>query len=163
MTEAGVNPTGFGEHYAQRGGATAAAAAGLGWLDLKRHGRWRSDKAAQTYVDTARDSTSEAASALARAASTSSSNNSVCVFATSSASESRSGSTSDYYVHTANGNGSGNENTNSTNTVHLIKKKTVAHFKMRSGRRESVKTQREKFRDEIQYEASLERRRIIRY
>ena len=68
IKKAGFDATGFGEHSARRGGATTAAAGGLSWLDLKRHGRWKSDQAAQLYVDSARGQ-GRAASVLAKAVS----------------------------------------------------------------------------------------------
>ena len=46
----GVNPTGYGSHSCRRGGATAAAAAGVDICLVKRHGRWLSD-AVYSYVD----------------------------------------------------------------------------------------------------------------
>ena len=51
LQEIGEDPSQYGEHSGRRGGATAAAEAGTSWLDLKRHGRWKSDKAPQAYID----------------------------------------------------------------------------------------------------------------
>ena len=51
LSHAGIDPTLYGKHSGRRGGATAAASAGISWLDLKRHGRWKSDTAPQAYID----------------------------------------------------------------------------------------------------------------
>ncbi len=46
----GENPKLFGSHSCRRGGATAAVAAGVDIVLVKRHGRWRSD-AVYAYVE----------------------------------------------------------------------------------------------------------------
>ena len=48
-----LDPTGFGEHSGQRGGTTAAAAAGADINELKLQGRWRSDSMPRLYTDNA--------------------------------------------------------------------------------------------------------------
>ena len=47
----GRDPDTFDEHSARQGGATAASKAGIQLTDLKRHGGWASDRAAQRYVE----------------------------------------------------------------------------------------------------------------
>lgn len=59
---------GFGEHSGRRGRASAAAEAGVKWLDLKKHGRWASYSAAQRYIDNSEKSTSVVPTLLAAAA-----------------------------------------------------------------------------------------------
>ena len=56
----------FTEHSGRRGGASAAAAAGVPWLVMKRFWRWESDSAAQRYVSEASLPGSDAAVHLAR-------------------------------------------------------------------------------------------------
>ena len=68
LTEAGIDPALYGEHSGRRGGATAAAAAGVSWLELKRHGRWKSDSAPQAYIDTEEGNHHRAAVALSQEA-----------------------------------------------------------------------------------------------
>ena len=65
LVKAGHSASGFTEHSGRRGGATAAAAAGAQWLPLKVHGRWKSDSAAQKYVDEAGASSGMVAAVLA--------------------------------------------------------------------------------------------------
>ena len=53
ITKCGHDPTGFSEHSGRRGGATEAANLGSSWLALKRKGGWKSDLAAQKYIEEA--------------------------------------------------------------------------------------------------------------
>ena len=45
----------FGLHSLRAGGATAAANAGVADRLFKRHGRWRSESAKDSYIDASRD------------------------------------------------------------------------------------------------------------
>ena len=65
IRQAGFSAEGITEHSGRRGGASAAAASGVSWLALKRHGRWQSDEAAQKYVTDASVSGSTVAASLA--------------------------------------------------------------------------------------------------
>ena len=49
MARIGVDPTMYGSHSCRRGGATAAAAAGVAQRLLMRHGRWKSN-CVQLYI-----------------------------------------------------------------------------------------------------------------
>ena len=52
LSRVGVkNPGAYGEHSGRRGGATAAAGAGMSLEKIKRHGRWRSISMPQEYID----------------------------------------------------------------------------------------------------------------
>ena len=53
ITKCGHAPTGFSEHSGRRGGATEAANLGTSWLALKQKGGWKSDSAAQKYIEDA--------------------------------------------------------------------------------------------------------------
>ena len=68
ISKTGRNGEEFGEHSGRRGGATAAAEAGVQWTDLKKHGRWSSDSAPQRYTENTQKRRSAVALALARAA-----------------------------------------------------------------------------------------------
>lgn len=47
---AGLNPSNFGTHSLRSGGATTAANKGVTFEEIKRHGRWRSNKTVDRYV-----------------------------------------------------------------------------------------------------------------
>ena len=136
LTEAGIEPSGFGEHSARRGGATAAAAAGVDWLDLKRHGRWKSDKAAQAYVDEHEKNNDRAAVALARTVSAGSSDMSETNFGKKSERK----KTIDRRTHSA-----ARRDRRSSQTVYKHRGKTF------------------KYEDELKYEASVKRRAKYKY
>ena len=52
LSKIGVkDPNAYGEHSGRRGGATAAAGAGMSLEKIKRHGRWRSLSMPQEYID----------------------------------------------------------------------------------------------------------------
>ena len=68
MAIIGRDPSDYGEHSGRRGGATAASEAGVSWMDLKRHGRWASDRAPQRYIEQTEKRANKVATALATAA-----------------------------------------------------------------------------------------------
>ena len=70
MAILGRNPAEYGEHSGRKGGTTAASEAGVSWIDLKRHGRWRSDSAPQRYIEETEKRSHNVAAALARQAET---------------------------------------------------------------------------------------------
>ena len=51
LTNIGLNKTLFGLHSLRSGGATSAANAGVPDRLFKRHGRWRSDRAKNGYIE----------------------------------------------------------------------------------------------------------------
>ena len=51
LTAIGYDATLFGEHSGKRGGATAAASAGLDVDSLQRLGQWRSSRMPSRYTD----------------------------------------------------------------------------------------------------------------
>ena len=177
LSDIGVDPNGFGEHSARRGGATAAANGGVNWLDLKRHGRWKSDKAAQTYVDAARDSSKEAAAVLARTASVSS------VSSRGSGSRAASPDSDPEFRLPKRRKYMDRVDSSTEESVASERSATAEESSKKSGRRasskDSLKTfidkssgqvrsgdklkkkthEPKKYRDEIQYEAFLDRRR----
>ena len=65
MEKAGHSSAGFTEHSGRRGGATAAAEAGVGVFSLTDHGRWKSLTSAQKYVDKANTLAGAVGAALA--------------------------------------------------------------------------------------------------
>ena len=134
LAEAGIAPSGYCEHSARRGGATAAAAAGVDWLDLKRHGRWKSDKAAQVYVDDHEQNNDRAAVALAKTVSVSSS-------ASSTDEHRREVKRSDIARTSSTGR-------KDSRPRHHYSKRTSEVFK---------------YKDELKYEASLKRRAAYKY
>ena len=70
ISRTGRDGSKYGEHSGRRGGATAAAEAGVRWTDLKKHGRWASDSAPQRYVEESERSQSVVPRLLAQAANT---------------------------------------------------------------------------------------------
>ena len=57
ISKCGINSANYSEHSGRRGGTMTAAALGSSWLALKRKGGWKSDSAAQRYVEDAQDNT----------------------------------------------------------------------------------------------------------
>lgn len=50
ITDLGLNPNDYGTHSLRRGGATASAMNNISDRLLKKHGRWKSDKAKDGYI-----------------------------------------------------------------------------------------------------------------
>ena len=67
MSFLGQDPDAFGEHSGRRGGATLASEAGVAWTDLKMHGGWSSDAAAQKYIEATAKKRNTVPKALAEA------------------------------------------------------------------------------------------------